>query len=562
MLITPSSVLRAAERLKTTFGGDAAGRKLELLRRLQRARVPRTSEVLRLHELACFWQAYPENEAILAEVDRLLGSFDRRRDLRHHARRLADSGIAGTEIRFRFFAPTAQWLAERWPHRLTIDWRDFENRDRLEPLLPLLAHFAVSPALDEYEAPTREWIERMKGPHESDAAFLIRRFATLGVDPFVREALWDELDVPIRLQPAGTTPSRSRAKLKGQRIVWQRGPLSRARPEIPEDLLRRPRSVRAVSRREGERLIDRAREAMITRSRDLDVFSYGDPRDVRMIDCGEGLEFACIGSLPERRLLLESVYGYLTLKNGVPIGYVLTASLFGSAEIAYNVFETFRGAEAAPIYGWVMAMTRHLFGCDTFAVVPYQLGEGNDEAIESGAWWFYHNVGFRPRDRAAARLMRRELRRVRRDPEHRSSAATLRRLARACVYLSLARPRPDVIGELPLAQVGFATMKALSRRFGSDREGAGRACGDEARALLGVRSHAGWTTGERLAWARWTPVILILPGLARWSAAERRALVRVVRAKGGRRESEFVRRFDAHAKLRRAIGSLALRTQA
>ena len=105
-------------------------------------------------------------------------------------------------------------------------------------------------------------------------------------------------------------------------------------------------------------------------------------------------------------------------------------------------------------------------------------------------------------------------------------------------------------------------MKALSRRFGSDREGAGRACGDEARALLGVRSHAGWTTGERLAWARWTPVILILPGLARWSAAERRALVRVVRAKGGRRESEFVRRFDAHAKLRRAIGSLALRTQA
>ena len=34
------------------------------------------------------------------------------------------------------------------------------------------------------------------------------------------------------------------------------------------------------------------------------------------------------------------------LEAGLPIGYVLASSLFGSTEIAYNVFETFRGAEA------------------------------------------------------------------------------------------------------------------------------------------------------------------------------------------------------------------------
>jgi hypothetical protein len=34
--------------------------------------------------------------------------------------------------------------------------------------------------------------------------------------------------------------------------------------------------------------------------------------------------------------------------------------------------------------------------------------------------------------------------------------------------------------------------------------------------------------------------------------------VQVVRAKGGRRESEFVRRFDAHRKLRAAIRKLTL----
>ena len=49
----------------------------------------------------------------------------------------------------------------------------------------------------------------------------------------------------------------------------------------------------------------------------------------------------------------------------------------------------------------------------------------------------------------------------------------------------------------------------------------------------------------------------MLPGLARWKAAARRALVDVIRAKGGRRESDFVRRFDAHGSLRRALVKLA-----
>jgi hypothetical protein len=51
--------------------------------------------------------------------------------------------------------------------------------------------------------------------------------------------------------------------------------------------------------------------------------------------------------------------------------------------------------------------------------------------------------------------------------------------------------------------------------------------------------------------------VLLLPRLERWSEAERRSLVEVIRAKGGRRESDFVRRFDAHRRLRAAIRDLA-----
>ena len=56
-----------------------------------------------------------------------------------------------------------------------------------------------------------------------------------------------------------------------------------------------------------------------------------------------------------------------------------------------------------------------------------------------------------------------------------------------------------------------------------------------------------------MAWKRWAPLVLILPGIERWNARDRRELVKVIRAKGGRRESDFVMRFDRHPKLPKAI---------
>jgi hypothetical protein len=332
-------------------------------------------------------------------------------------------------------------------------------------------------------------------------------------------------------------------------IHWQRGPLRRERPDLRVALAKRPR-VRTASVAEGRDLIRLAREAMVTRERDLDVFMYGDPRDVRLLDCGDGLVFAAIGFVPERRLLLEAVYGFLTLKNGVPIGYVLNSALFGSAEMAYNVFETYRGAEAGHVYGWLLACVRHLFDVDAFTIYPYQLGQDNDEAIDSGAWWFYQKLGFRPRDRGALALMRRELATMRRRPAHRSSRGTLTRLADHNLYYFMGRPRRDVIGEVSLMDIGLAATDFLAKH--------GR--GDHARAAarrFGLRSLAGWPRDERVAWERWAPLLLLAEGVERWSAAERRAAVEVVRAKGGRRESDFVRLFDRHRKLRAAILALS-----
>ncbi|MCH7666729.1 MAG: hypothetical protein IH936_12460 [Acidobacteria bacterium] len=557
--------LRRLEGLKLSYGDGVAGTKLELLGDLERAVLANSSQVVRLHEMLCFLRAYPDDLEVLAVVERMLEAFDRRRDLRRHRRELESTGIAGTTISYSFYWFTALWLARQWPALFHIDWDAFEKEDLLASRLVVLMSYSESLALEEAWLETREWVDRLKGLEETDAAFVVARFAALETNPFWREQIFEELDVPCRLEPGPTTPSRSRARYEPSPVVTQEGALETSRDSFPGALWRRPRSVRAVNLREAAKLITLAREAMITRSRDLDVFVHADRRDVRLMDCGRGLQFVCCGTIPERRQMLDAVYGFLILKNGVPIGYFLTSALYRSALVAYNIFETYRGAEAAYVYGRGLAMVRHIFDVDSFGIETYQLGHNNQEALESGAWWFYYKLGFRPRERAVLRIVAGELRKMKKNPRHRSTVATLRKLAAVEMYLGVKKPgqpgrsklRNDIVGLIARENVGFRVIRYLAERFGADREHGIEVCAREAAKLLGVRSRSRFTPGERLAWNRWAPLVMILPRAKRWSANSKARLVEVIRAKGGARESEFVALFDRHRALRRAILELA-----
>jgi hypothetical protein len=321
-----SSWLRELEGVKATFGGDTASRKLSLLRLLDKAALSRSGEVSRLHEVLCFLRAYPDSREVFEQVERMLDGFGQRRDLKCHRKALADSGIAGTVITFPFYWFTAYWLARRWPDRITIDWSDFDKKDRLTEILHLLVTYSESPALDELSHSPRQWIDHLKGPTETDAYFLIKRFKELRASSFGRETTYESLDIPVKLTPGPGTPSRTHARYPASPVVFQDRPLVRVRTTFRREIHRAPLRVRSLPPREARKIIHLAREAMVTRSRDLDVFEHASEHDIRLVSCDRGLQFACIGVVPERRLMLESVYGFLTLKNGVPIGYVLVGS--------------------------------------------------------------------------------------------------------------------------------------------------------------------------------------------------------------------------------------------
>lgn len=550
-------VLRRLEELKLSFRPGGADAKLDSLARLDASELATSNQVVRFHEALCFLRAYPDSPEVLARVEGLLESFDQRADLQYFAEDLDSTGISGTTISYSFFWFTAVWLARRWPGQLSIDWDYFDNKAMLSARLMALMSYSETLALEEAWLEPREWVARLKGADESDAVFLTARFEALPIGEFWKEQIFEEMDVPFRLAPGPTTPSRSRARYGPSPVVYQTGPLETSRESFPGALRRRPKAVRRAALKEARELIALAREAMVCRARDLDIFIHADPCDVHVMDCGRGLQFVSYGAVPERRQMLDAVYGFLILKNGVPVGYFLTSALYRSALVAYNVFETYRGAEAAYVYGRGLAMIRHMVGVDSFGIEPYQLGHENKEALASGAWWFYYKLGFRPRDPYVLELVEQELRAIRRNRGHRSSIATLKELAAVEMYLHLGRQRDDVMGLISRETIGFRISRYLSERFGADRERAIHLCAKEAARLLGVRSRSRFSSGERVAWNRWAPLVLILPGVARWSTRSKEALVGVIRAKGGRRESEFVARFDRHRTLRKAVLKLA-----
>lgn len=547
--------LERLESLREQFGALALSEKLQLLAELEHKSLGRASEVERLHETLCFSRAWPDSPKLLATVNRMLKNFSDRDDLRRFAKALADTGIAGTDIRFQFYRVTAQWLAERCGESLHIDWDQFEAVDQLSSALESLALFSERAALQQFMYDVADWIERMRGEDETDAAFLVRRFSALGVGEGLRDRVYDGLDIPFYLSSSATTPTRTHEYVRPKAIQYQRRRIKRDAVDLRQAARMRLR-VETVNRRQAIRLVDLAKSAMVARSRDLDAFAYASVDDVMRVHCRHGIQIVLFGMLPEKRYLLECEYGYLMLRNGVVVGYGTGTSLFGSCQIAFNLFPTFRGAETTELYACVFATLHKLFDADTFSVDSYQIGADNEEAINSGAWWFYARMGFHPRDRKAAKLADAELRRAQKKG-YRSTKNTLRRLADNPLYFSLAEKRQDVLPMVCTDSVSLGVLDYVSQRFGSQREEGARRCSQELADALGVDSVADWSADEQLMWHRLSPVIAAIANVAEWPKADRDSLLDLVRAKGGVHEKEYVRLFDAHKRLRRAVAQFA-----
>ncbi len=541
--VTPLARLHA---IRHRYGAAETTEKLDLIARLER-HPPRSARGLSAyHDDLLFLRAFPDDLRILMAAARGLEHTSRRvRALAPSQRRqLDDTGMAGTSTRHAFAFGITRWLVEQGEDA-DIDWPSFEHPDRLDPLLRLTLTQAEADAFDSGEVSTREWLaQARRGSRSSAAAWLARsrgraRPPVGTPDDAVVRLLYESLDIPLRWRLT-TGRSTSGNVVAGLTPAFRTA--MRPAPADPVALIDTPLpTIDRLPPREAARWLDASRAALAVRCREVHAITYANLDEVYRADLGNGTAVCLIGAARADRLTLEANYGYVLFSNGVPVGYGGVTPLAAQANTGVNVFDAFRHAEAAMLFAQALRAFRTLFGVTRFVVNPYQFGAGNDEALASGAFWFYDRLGFRPVDAAVEALAARERGRRAASRTHRTSPSTLRRLAAGDLVLELpGASAAPLFEERWLVTLARAVTDTLAAPDATARLRRRDEHLDAVAAAVALRRWRSSDRETRFGVERLAPVVaLVLDEVAGWPAAERRALVRLFKAKGGAQERDF-----------------------
>jgi hypothetical protein len=549
------AILRRLERARHLRPGARDAERAISSARSFVARDPES--LIRLHEALLFLRAYPHSarvrdlsERLLRGTARRVAALEREGERRGVGGDLSPfdapevAGIAGTIIGTDYSFDAARFLARRFPRDVRIDWDAGAASDRMRATWPEFLPLLDEEALADANVPYLQWLAAAAGGRRDDPGWLLDRYERLAFSRDDRAERWDALELPIAWELGEGSASRTRMRVPGPAPFFQDAPfLGRKDVSLDAVLAGPPLKLRRLSRREGERICDRMREATAARYREFYTFTYADPASVIAARPGRGVEMFLVGVVPERRLPLRAAYGGFVVKNGVPIGYIEGLAFAERLEIGFNMYYTFREGESAWIYAQVLKLHRDALGVTSFSIDPYQLGFENDEALDSGAFWFYRKLGFRPTSASVRRLLEREERRIARDPAYRSSRRTLEKLVVANLIYDAPGTARGEWDRFHIRRIGLAVNRALRR---SGRSAAGFRRDAEARVARALRTRPG-TLG------RFALALSQIPDLARWAPEERRAVMDIVRAKSGREERRYLALLRRHARLRAAL---------
>ncbi len=448
------------DELKNQFTSDSARRILRLLDQLSRKKINDTDSLVRYHEALLFLRAYPQNARIVRAVESELRTFSERVSALEDSSPLQHpevSGIAGTSVTDTFSFYIVRWLLQRHAAQVAIDWEWFEDENRLAATWPRFMPLLEEDTFVEANIPYREWLAAAR-KGRPELAWLMERFNELPKSDKERAELYDSQQLYVRWTP-GFDATRTGMRLPARRLFYHRTPLIQRRDVHLAKELVQPVALRKLSEREGEQALDMAREASTIRYRELYGFTHGDPKHVYHAELGRGVELFLMGLPADRRLPLRVYHAATIYKNSVPIGYFEGISLFERMESGFNLYYTFRDGETAWLYARVLNVMHQFAGVTAFSLDPYQIGHENEEGIESGAFWFYRKLGFRPTSKEVLELTLKEEEKIRTRKVYRTPASTLRKLAASSMIFELDPKRRGDWDRFQVRRIGFKAQR-------------------------------------------------------------------------------------------------------
>ncbi|HOB66791.1 hypothetical protein [Ottowia sp.] len=511
---------RSLRETANRFDADSAARKRDALARLAKLPLVADAALADYADTLLFIAAHPHDADTLKQVEaefRRLAAFLKSRRGKHPAA-LADRGLPWVDTVTRFTHDCNRWLLAH-PHCRVLPDR-YE-----EPLLDLNAILKLTlPSLERNETTASlgndALLDVLKVRPDQRLAFLVAELSRLDALPYVKDQLFDALDLYVRVRPTSAAFSKAFNRLALCQSVYLQPDLLRKFDPLAlmQQHLPAPRRLSDDERAEAIRVL---KNTMALTSRETDPATYLDPANLRIYDLERGLSCAIFGMTPDRQLPLESYVGFTLFKNGFPVAYGGSWIMGERAAFGMNIFEPFRGGESGYMMCQVLRTYAQAFGVRYFEVDAHQFGLDNPDGIASGAFWFYFRHGFRPLSPALLQLSLQEKERIDRRPGYRSPEKTLLRFTGSNVALNFGGPVPP-----HLFDVTTRVTKMIAADYAGDRpcaEADGVARFTQA-AKLGTRLSA----DERRVLAE---VALIWHALKVRDAEGTRLLARMVRAK-------------------------------
>ena len=555
------------EAARYRFGRNEARNVVALLKQLNAAHFPGPASLIRFHEALLFLRAFPQGPAVVRTTERILNSFHKKIEALRQAGDDMDafddfdtSGIAGTTMEDTLSFDVARWLVNRMQQSVAIAWENYEPGRELGTIGPRFMPLLEDDANVEADTPWQRWLTAASGETKArknvTASWLLERFEQLPLPEQQKAELYESLRIPLRWELKNSALTRTRNLKPVRSVFYHDAPLiSRSQVSLAAELARRPPTFTKLSHKQGEQVIDLIREVMLVRYRELYGTTLGDPRSVVRADVGRGVSIYLWNLPPDRRLPLRAYVAGLTLKNGVPINYIESIGLCEWMEVGFNTFYTFRGGEAGWIYAQVLRCLCTMMGTTVVSVYPYQLGHDNDEAIESGAFWFYRKLGFRSGRADLRELVAREEKKIAADPKYRTPARTLKRLAAGHVFYDLPGTEVGAWDSFSTRNIGLRVNRRMARDFGGDAERMREHARRALERALGVNTSS-WTRLEKTAFENFSLVLADMPKFHTWTQEEKEDMVRLIRAKAKPDEMLYLHLTQRHDRLRNTLIAL------
>jgi hypothetical protein len=544
------------------FGRDAAREKQRLLGEIPRLRRLSARRVILLQDTLNLLRAYPDNESVLRVVGELVASLEDRvkqitkGDSLHGD--VMNTGLPGSCNAYAYSYAVLQRLVKVFPGCVDIDWEEVKFEPPFVDSLNLTVHPSESRGLEDEFHDLREWLQHCKtDPGQTDLEVVLRLFRESPLDPRQQAHVFETCAFPIvfRLRERGS--GRCEIGETPGRIFYQKKPLSTARFPLKPKIKKQLDSVRRLGRSEGQNTIDLSLAALCNRNLEINPLIYANPVDVTVADGGHGLRVVLAGMVPEFRSVLESDFFFLIMKNGVPIAYGPASVFLGCCEMGINLFPEFRGGEIRYIYSQLMRALYHLADVRYFFLTSYGMGDGNPEALKSGAFWFYRKLGFKAADPDIEALASEQEAIMRRKPRYRCSMSVLRELSYTDAYFDLSG---GALTPLNFEHLGVAATRFITERFRGDRARAAREIDRALIEMLGISDYASWKRAEKRALTRLSPVFAQLHGLQNWPAEDKHALAAAIKGKGGSNEYGYIRDLGRVRHLARALHDVAAKS--